>query len=288
MLAQLRVQQQTGNVIWDVSPAAEGEAYGTAVANNWLEPFDWKQIDPDNKLPAISKRDFGIITNAYSSALGFRTDKTSAGKTFKSWADFWNVKDFPGPRSLRNSPLENLEFAIVADGVPPADVYKVLGSKDGVDRAFAKLDEIKPHITHWWTSAQQPVQGLATGELFYATSYHGKIAKLKSDKVPAAILWDGASLNVAPVTIPKGAPNKAGAIAYLKFCSMDPERALKVVRATAGGSFLKEVTDKLTADERADSPTAPENVERQIKFDPDFWAVNRAAIQKRWDQWMQK
>lgn len=43
----------------------------------------------------------------------------------------------------------------MADGVPAADVYKVLATKEGQDRAFAKLDELKPNI-QWWESGAQP------------------------------------------------------------------------------------------------------------------------------------
>jgi len=40
---------------------------------------------------------------------------------------------------------------LIADGVEPKDVYKVLGTPAGVDRAFKKLDTIKKNIV-WWES----------------------------------------------------------------------------------------------------------------------------------------
>ncbi len=48
----------------------------------------------------------------------------------------------------------------MADGVPAADVYKVLGTPEGVDRAFKKLDTIKKDIV-WWEAGAQPPQLLA-------------------------------------------------------------------------------------------------------------------------------
>jgi len=286
MLAQLKIQQDTKNVVWDIAPGAEGEAYITAKTNGWLETFDWAALDPDGKLPAVAKPDHGIASSAYSSTLGIRTDKLPQGKEMKSWADFWNVAEFPGPRSLRNSPVENLEFALMADGVPAKEVYGVLRSEGGVDRAFKKLGEIKPSIVQWWTSAQQPVQGLASGELSFATSFNGRIANLKKDNVPVKIMWDGASLNTSPITIPAGAPNKEGALALIKFCYLDPARMVELSRATGTGSLLPEVVKQFSAEEQADMPTAEQNLAVQLVIDPQFWYENRAKIQKRWEEWM--
>ena len=153
-LAQIRVQQTTKNILWDIGPT-ERAGLPIASKNGWLHPIDWALVDPENKLPPIARKEFAIGSIAYSTTIGVRTDKLPAGKTFTGWRDFWDVKRFPGPRTLRNSPVENLEFALIADGVKPSEVYDVLKGPGGVDRAFKKLDEIKPAITVWWTSGQQ-------------------------------------------------------------------------------------------------------------------------------------
>ena len=150
-MAQIRVQQMTKNILWDISPT-ERDSLPTGENNGWFLPIDWKVVDPDNKLPPLARKKYAIGSVAYSTVIAYRTDKIPAGKTFRGWQDFWNVKDFPGPRSLRNSPVENLEFALLADGVEPKDVYTVLATPEGLDRAFKKMDEIKPSILVWWTS----------------------------------------------------------------------------------------------------------------------------------------
>ena len=49
-LAQIRVQQTTGNVLWDISPT-EGVALPVSQRSNWLQPIDWKIVDPDPVIP---------------------------------------------------------------------------------------------------------------------------------------------------------------------------------------------------------------------------------------------
>jgi putative spermidine/putrescine transport system substrate-binding protein len=176
-LAQIRVQQTTGNVLWDISPT-EGASLPISQRNNWLQPINWKVVDPDNKLPPSAHQTYAIGAIAYSTVISYRTDKLPAGKVMSDWKDFWNIKAFPGPRTLRDSPIENLEFALLADGVPLNKVYDELRTPGGVDRAFKKLDEIKPSITVWWTTGQQPVQLLATGDVFFASAFNGRITQL--------------------------------------------------------------------------------------------------------------
>jgi putative spermidine/putrescine transport system substrate-binding protein len=89
-------------------------------------------------------------------------------------ADFFNTKKFPGKRGMRKTPKANLEMALIADGVANKDVYEMLATDAGVDRAFAKLDTIKDHVV-WWEAGAQPPQLLADGEVAMTTAYNGRI-----------------------------------------------------------------------------------------------------------------
>jgi putative spermidine/putrescine transport system substrate-binding protein len=170
-----------------VPPLTElnGPEYEQAVNAGYLQPIDWKKVDPDNKMPKIARQEYGLAIASYSTILAVRTDKLPEGKQMKSWKDFWNVKEFPGPRGLQNGAIDNLEFALLADGVAKDKIYDVLRTDAGLGRAFKKLDEIKPYITTWWTAGAQPVQMLANGEVYYTSAWNGRITKLAADGVPA-------------------------------------------------------------------------------------------------------
>ncbi|NUB07666.1 ABC transporter substrate-binding protein [Azospirillum sp. Vi22] len=283
-LAQIRAQQTTRNILWDIAPT-ERSGLPVSQKNGWLEPIDWSVVDPENKLPPIARKSHAIGSVAYSTTIGVRTDKLPEGKTFTGWKDFWDVKQFPGPRTLRNSPAENLEFALIADGVKPSEVYDVLRSPEGVDRAFKKLDEIKPAITVWWTSGQQPVQLLASGEVFYATAFNGRIQQLQKDKLPVALIWNGGSLDVSYYSIVKGANNAAAAMQFMKYCWNEPQRLAEIARAMPYSSFNPDLYKILSAEEARQLPTSPENMEVQFALNAEFWAENLPRIQKRWETW---
>jgi spermidine/putrescine-binding protein len=103
------------------------------------EPIDGKIIDRSKFLPQ-AQMSHVFSASAYSTVIAYRPDAFPNG-TPKSWADFWDVKKFPGPRSLRNHPVDNLEAALMADGVAPEKIYPI-----DIDRAFRKLDEIHKNI----------------------------------------------------------------------------------------------------------------------------------------------
>ncbi|BDB30677.1 ABC transporter substrate-binding protein [Cupriavidus sp. TA19] len=283
-LAQIRVQQTTGNVLWDISPT-EGASLPVAQRNGWLQPIDWKRVDPENKLNALARHPYAVGAIAYSTTIGYRTDKAPVGKIPSGWRDFWDVKKFPGPRTLRDSPIENLEFALIADGVPVDKVYDVLKAPGGVDRAFKKMDEIKPAITVWWTTGQQPVQLLASGDVFYASAFNGRITQIQKDKVPVAMIWNGGSLNVSYYSIQKGAKSPTAAMDFMKFCWNDPNRLAEIARELPYAGFNPEMFKLLSADEAKALPTAPVNVALQFTFNPDFWADHQNVILARWKAW---
>lgn len=283
-MAQIRVQQMTKNILWDISPT-ERDSLPTGEKNGWYLPIDWKVVDPDNKLPPLARKQYAIGSVAYSTVIAYRTDKLPAGKTFRGWQDFWNVKEFPGPRSLRNSPVENLEFALIADGVDPKDVYTVLATPEGLDRAFKKLDEIRPSILVWWTSGQQPSQLLASGEVFYVTSFNGRIKQLQDDKVPVDFTFNGGSLDVSYYSIQKGAKNPAAAQQFMKYCWNDPQKLAEITRFLPYSGFHPDMDEFLSKEELSKLPTYEDNLKVQFTLNSEFWTANRRNVQTRWDAW---
>src|SRR5690606_21058132 len=130
----------------------------------------------------------GVATYVWSMVLAY--DAKRLAEAPSSWADFWDVKKFPGKRGLRKSAKYTLEAALLADGVARKDLYKVLGTAEGVSRAFAKLDEIKPYI-QWWEAGAQPPQWLVAGDVVMSAAYNGRVAVAQREGASLSIVWDG-------------------------------------------------------------------------------------------------
>ena len=108
---------------------------------------------------------------------------------------------------MRRHPIYNLEAALIADGVPMDKLYPL-----DVDRAFKKLEELKPHVLVWWDSGAQSAQILQDGEVDMVGAWNGRIQaamKEPNDKGgPLAITFNQQMLVSDCWLIPKGAPNK--------------------------------------------------------------------------------
>ena len=184
--AKLKAQVQTRNFEWDLVNLGDVE-YGQAVLEGLLDKVD-KAAAKTDQLPPHMVRDYGITSYSLGTNLVYRKDKFPNGGP-QSWADFWDVNKFPGPRCLFDRSFTCLAFALLADGVPIDKLYPM-----DLDRAFRKMSEIKPHIKVWWREGSQSQQLIRDGEVDIIAMWSARAIDLIEDKVPLEIVWNGAEL----------------------------------------------------------------------------------------------
>jgi len=183
-------------------------------------------------------------------------------------------------------------MALVADGVAAADVYDVLSTDEGVDRAFAMLDTIKDDVV-WWEAGAQPPQLLADGEVKMTTAYNGRIFNaMASEGKPFEIVWDGQVFDVDLWVIPKGAPNKEAAMDFLAFSTDTQRLADQAAWISYGPARLS--SSALVGSYNSDPdlkmgphmPTAPANFLNAIANGFEFWADNQDELNERFNAWL--
>jgi putative spermidine/putrescine transport system substrate-binding protein len=284
-MAEIEAMVRAGNPIWDVSEISASN-YPIAVMNDLLEPINYDLIDPDNELPAVARGEYGVVAANYSTVLIQNTDHTPDDRKMEGWADFWDAETFPGPRSLRAGPEYNLEFALLADGVSADELYDVLSTPEGVDRAFAKLDEIRDHIPVWWSSGAQSVQLLSDGEVHFATNYNGRVPAMQAEGIPVEIIWNGGALHTSYLGIIRGTENVEAAHEYIRIRTMRPDLQLEYLNVLPYPSAAPGLVEMLDPEQAAQLPTYPDNMSVQFAADEEFWANNIDDIRDRWDEWL--
>lgn len=273
---------RAGNPNWDVVQV-EAEELALGCYDGLYETIDWSRIAEQSDFIPSAVSECGVGAIVWSTAIAYDADVLAQGP--QSWADFWDTEAFPGKRALRRGPKYTLEFALLADGVSKDEVYDVLATPEGVDRAFAKLDEIRGDLV-WWESGAQPLQLLATGEVVMAAAYNGRITGVnRSEGRNFAVVWPGSIHAVDSWVILKGAENADLAHDFIAFAS-DPERMAQLPEFIAYG--LPSVTAAgLVPDEyKADLPTTPENLEDALALDVDFWIDNIEVLSQRFNAWI--
>ena len=236
-----------------------------------LIPLDYSKIDtkdfvPGTTLPAC------VGTIVFSTVFAYNTE-TYKDATPKGWADFWDVKKFPGTRAYRAKMWGALEPALLADGVPMEDVYKVLDSKEGIKRALDKIRELKPNVAIWWKSGAQHAQLMKDGEVDMSSGWNGRFDVAIKDGAKAAYSYDGATLDYDCFGIPKGAPNAELAMKFLAEASKASYQANMPQYITYGPTNAKAYELGIIDDSLAAKlPSHPDNAKKQLVINTEWYA----------------
>ncbi|GAB4064906.1 ABC transporter substrate-binding protein [Ancylobacter sonchi] len=197
----------------------------------------------------------------------------------------FDLQRWPGRRGIRKAPQSTLEFALIADGVAADKVYEVLGTPEGIDRAFKKLDTIKKDIV-WWEAGAQPAQLLASREVVMSTAWNGRIYNaVVQDKKPFKIAWKGQMLQYDVVSIPKGAPHPELAYQYLAYVAK-PENNVRITNYIPYGPVVAGATELADPAILPHLPNAKDHLPGSFELDAVFWADHGEELTKRFNTWL--
>lgn len=224
----------------------------------------------------------GLLRTIGGGTLAYNTKAFPNGGP-QSWADFWNVDKFPGPRAFPNygAPWWVLMAALQADGVPADKLFPL-----DLDRAFRKLDQIKPHVKVWWKTGDQSQQVLRDGEVVMAMVWSGRAYSLAEQGLPIAVSWQGAPVNTALWGVLKGAPHPGAAKAFLDFFVGRPEAHLAFSNQVTNDTLNRKALDLLPEQDRVRRATFPANARAMAETDDVWVAQNRSMLLERWNGWL--
>ena len=269
-MSDVRLQVSSGAVSLDIVASGSGSA-ARAGAEGLLEPLDYSVIDVSTFYPTL-KSEFCVGGDVFSTVYAWNTT-TYGDAGPQSWADFFDTEKFPGKRAYRNKVAGALEPAIMADGVAPEDVYKVLDSEEGIERALDKIRELKPNIDVFWSSGAQQAQLMKDGEVDMTTGWNGRFDNAAKDGAKVKYSFNQALLDYDCFAIPKGAPNKDTAMEFLAEISK-AEYQDDLPKYITYGPTNKAAYDtgEITAEVAASLPSSPANAALQVPVSLEWYA----------------
>jgi putative spermidine/putrescine transport system substrate-binding protein len=248
------------------------------VGEGLLEKVD-KTAAKTDQLPPEIVREYAITSYSLGTNIVYRKDKFPNGGP-QNWADFWDVKRFPGPRCMYDRSFTCLAFALLADGVPADKLYPM-----DIDRAFRKMSELKPHIKVWWREGTQSQQLIRDGEVDMIAMWSARAVDLIEDKVPLELVWNGAEIYNSNLMVPRGDPNAKNAWEFCNFVAQAKPQAEFAMMLPYGPANLG-ARALMTEARLRQTPAWPDNIKVGFKHDAEWLAPRLAQIRERWTQWL--
>ncbi|SER49724.1 putative spermidine/putrescine transport system substrate-binding protein [Pseudomonas sp. NFACC02] len=273
----VKAQGEANKPVWDVidTPPSNCVRGGN---EGLIEPLDLSKMPNVQAMPAAYRTPYSVAYEFYSSVIGY--NKKSLKKIPQTWADFWDVKNFPGTRALRNDPMSTLEAALLSDGVPRDKLYPL-----DVDRAYKRLEQIKPNIAVWWTSGGQSAQLLADGEVDMLMIWNGRASAVQKSNPDVAFTYNDGLLQNTQLCILKNAPNYAAAVKFVnEALSPDLQANLPLYIDYGPGNPAAFGTGKITAERAKELPSSPDNAAKQALMSEAWWASAAGIAAK--DRWL--
>lgn len=271
---RVEAEVQSGHPTIDVMTIG-ASAYNTLLKKELLAPIDYKYYDPADlkSMPEDIRQKFSVGSVFSSLGMAFSTKAfPDSGPQPASWADFWDVKKFPGKRTMPYcGVLEGswpiAEAALLADGVPLDKLYPL-----DMERAAKKLKELAPNVI-WWKNTSQPGQYMATGEAVMDLDSVGRTNNLIKNGVGVKYVWNGANVFGDKWIVVKGAPNYDNDMKFLAFVGR-PQIQAGLAKLIGYAPSNPRAYDFLSKDEAMMLVTYPDNIKQTWKTNPDWWSAN--------------
>lgn len=277
--AKIAAMVKNHDVTWDVV-MVEAPEMVRGCEDGLFEKMDWSIVDKAKFIPNGTAT-CGAGAVGWGVTLFYDTKRIPQGPT--SYAQLWDTKTWPGKRLLRNGAKMTLEIALLADGVAPAEVYKLLATQAGQDRAFAKLDAIKPDLM-WWKSGAQPLQLVGSGDVAFAVGYVGRTAKAAQDGAAYPLLWPTMLFSFDFWTVVKGSSNTTQAMKLVNYMTdAAPLRALAQDWAVSPATAAVAQDPAIRAKNKA---MVAEHAADGLFIDTEFWVQYGDDLERRFAAWV--
>ncbi len=273
--AKLRTMVDGGNPTWDVVDVQDFFA-STAGQEGILEKIDTTVVDVTRVDPKFVDP-YGVGNMVFSFNIGYSTT-TFANRAPRTWADYFDLKTFPGPRSVRDMAQPMLEAALLGDGVDPNALYPL-----DVDRAFRKLDTIKGDSIFWSTNSQSQQQ-LVDGSAVMGMINNGRAYDVIKKGAKLAISWEQNLQAGDYLVVPKGSKNRDAAMVLINEMTL-PENQAKVANLMAYSPTNLSAFKFIDADVQQWMSTSPQNNSKGIMVNKAYWRDNLERLTERWNSW---
>lgn len=263
---RIRSMVESRRVTWDLCDSSASSAYLLG-GMNLLEKTDYSIVDRSKVISPGFALEHGAAPYSFSSVLAYDSSKFPTPPT--SWADFWDLRRFPGQRLLRRDALGALDAAMMSLGRAPAQVYPI-----DTRAALRRVGELRRN-TVYWNSGSESEQFMRTGEAVMGQIWHTRATVLaRETQGRIKFIWNQGLLQPGIFVAPRG--NPGGELTQRLLASMlgNEEGQVGLLGLLGNGPTNPAAATRVPAELRGNNPTDPENERQQLVLDGAWWGAN--------------
>lgn len=273
--AKAKAQVATGNIEWDVFDAIGSHATAGAKEGLW-EPLDTSIVDTTNlRVPATESL---VGFYVWAGGIAWVPSRTPKNEHPVNFNEMWNLEKYPGRRAFRARPYETFEMALVADGVPPDELYPL-----DVERAFDSLNRIKDSVSKWVKATPKTIEYLRTNEVDFSYTYSGRVAAARNEGVDIDMSMEQTVNGTEYLAVMKGTKKREAAMRFVDFC-LRPDRQAAFSELHLVNPMREDAVARV--DESAKKWLPNLSASKNIILDDFWWGENRSRIDERFKEWM--
>jgi len=276
-LAKAKGQVKTGNVEWDIYDGGGAQITAGETENLW-EPLDTEIVKPRNLVVPV--RSHSIPYYMYTGATGYVPSRLNGKPAPQTFAQLWDIKEFPGRRGFRTRVAETFEMALLADGVPASKMYPL-----DFERAFAALERIKPHVTKWITQTPQTISLLTNNEIDYSYTYTGRVLAARQSGLDVNITTGQSVLVNGYMAVLRGSKRRESAMKFLDF-ALRPQIQADFVSSLAYLPNNRDAMPMMTKDKDVVALLPDLNSPNNVIVDDTWWASHFMDLDRRFKEWL--
>ena len=252
----------------------------TAPALGYVQPLGLGALAP-SAVEAFGGGEAAAPAFAYALVSAYRRDAVAGDAPPQTWAEWWDAQRYPGRRALARDPFGTFEFALLADGVPPDELYPLDGR-----RAIEALKEISGKIVErWWDSGAEPVHWLGSERADLASSWHYRVTAGQRDGLAVDLVWNQGLVITDHWVVPVGAREPEMALDFVRY-ALTPQAQARLARQVPLGPINPAAFELLDPAVGATLPTTPTNLPQLLRPDFAWWAANRGEAVQRFNAWL--
>ncbi len=261
---RIRSMVESGRVTWDICDSSATSA--TLLGGlNLLNRIDYNIVDRNNVIGPTFALDHGAAPYSFSNVLVYDSTKfPNGGPT--SWADFWDLRRFPGTRLLRRDAAGALDAAQMALGKDPRNLYPL-----DIRASIAKVREIRRNCV-FWNSGSESEQFIRTGEAVMGQIWHTRAKVLEQESNGRfKHIWNQGILQPGIFVSPRGNPGGEMVQRLLASMLSNPEQQVELLKFLGNGPTNPRAAALVPEEFKRFNPTDPANAAVQVAQNGTWW-----------------